>query len=408
MSGSGARHRSGQRRHGRSHSTAQRLAVGVLLGLAGVLALVVGLTRGGPGGGTQSLTAGSDPASIASAVVQAGVPSGGSPTPEPAAGAVRAQSGQVAAAVGSAGGPAPATRKAAPPTAAGTRRAAVPPPAPVAVVPSAPVTVDPGAAGPGIPGSWKLAFGDTFNGPGLDLTRWQLCNPSFRAMCLPYNDEKETFNTATVGNPNVTVAGGQLHLTATRTGGQIRSGMVSTGPWPAIFGPKPAGYTGFHYTYGYYQGRVRIPAGDGYWPSLWELPQQQQQGGKAWPDTGEYDVFEIPGNNPSDYHFTAHWGGGGGSCGHPCSPQVATISSAATNWHVYGLDWEPTGLTWYLDGHKMGNTVTTPGAIKNYPFYIIANLSVGGSWGPLNGGITGSTPFPATMDIDYLNVWQHP
>ncbi len=275
--------------------------------------------------------------------------------------------------------------------------------------PTPPEGGDPaGAGGPGIPGNWKLAFGDNFNGTSLDLTHWQLCNPSFRASCVPYNNEQETFNTATTDNPNVTVSGGQLHLTATRTAGQIRSGMVATGPWPATFGPKPANYTGFSYTYGFYQGRVRIPAGDGYWPSLWELPEQQQQGGKAWPDTGEYDVFEIPGNDPGDYHFTAHWGGAGGGCGHPCSPQVATISNAATNWHVYGLDWEPTGLTWYLDGQKMGNTITTPAAIKNYPFYIIANLSVGGSWGPLKGGITGSTPFPASMDIDYLNVWQHP
>lgn len=261
-----------------------------------------------------------------------------------------------------------------------------------------------------IPGTWTLAFHDEFDGQQLDLTRWQLCNPSFRASCVPYNNEQEIFNTTGSGrNANVEVSGGQLHLIATRDAhGQIHSGMVSTGPWPATFGPRPAGYTGFSYTYGYYEGRVRVPKGNGYWPSLWELPWQQEQGGKGWPDTGEYDTFEIPGNDPTQYHFTAHWGGPGGTCGHPCSHQEAKIADASTTWHTYGLDWEPTGLTWYVDGTKMGHTVTTPEAIKNYPFYIIANLSVGGIWPPLHAGVDATTPFPASMDIDWLRVYQHP
>lgn len=92
----------------------------------------------------------------------------------------------------------------------------------------------------------------------------------------------------------------------------------------------------------------------------------------------------------------------------PCTPQQATISDASAGWHTFGLDWEPDGLTWYVDGKKMGRTVTDQAAIKNYAFYIIANLSVGGTWPPLNGGIDGSTPFPASMDIDWLRVYKHP
>ncbi|MCM3882878.1 family 16 glycosylhydrolase [Frankia sp. R82] len=266
----------------------------------------------------------------------------------------------------------------------------------------------PQPVGPVSPGGrgWKLVLGDDFDGTALDRTKWQLCNPSFRSLCLPWNNEKEIFNTAATDNANVRVADGALHLSATRdAGGQIHSGMVSTGPWPASFGPAPAGYQPFSYTYGYYEGRVRIPRGNGFWPSMWQLPAGTT-GGAGWPDTGEMDVFEIPGNNPSEYHFTAHWGGGGGECGHPCSPQQATISDASAGWHVFGLDWEPDGLTWYVDGKKMGRTVSDPGAVKNTPFYVIANFSVGGSWGPLGGGVDASTPFPASMDIDYLRVYQ--
>jgi hypothetical protein len=280
----------------------------------------------------------------------------------------------------------------------------------VAATPGTLSTATPGIAGGpplGVPGQWKLAFSDDFDGAALDYTKWQLCNPSFRALCLPWNNELEIFNTAVADNANVRVADGQLHLVATKdASGQIHSGMVSTGPWPAEFGPRPAGYQGFSYTYGYYEGRVRIPRGNGFWPSLWELPVAAEQHG-GWPDSGEFDVFEIPGNDPTEYHFTAHWGGTGGECGHPCSAQQAVISDAAENWHTYGLDWEPDGLTWYVDGKKMGETITDPAAVKNYPFYIIANFSVGGDWGPLRGGTDGSTPFPASMDIDWLRVYQH-
>jgi beta-glucanase (GH16 family) len=276
-----------------------------------------------------------------------------------------------------------------------------------ASTPASTAPAQPDGPPPGASGWWKLVFDDEFSGSTLDRTKWQLCNPSFRAYCLPWNNELEVFNTAATDNANVRVADGQLQLVATKdANGQIHSGMVSTGPWPSSFGPRPAGYQGFTYTYGYYEGRVRIPRGNGYWPSMWELPANTDGRG-AWPDTGEFDVFEIPGNNPTEYHFTAHWGGGGGDCGHPCSPQQATISDAAATWHTYGLDWEPNGLTWYVDGKKMGDTITNPAAIKNTPFFLIANLSVGGSWGPLKGGPDASTPFPGSMDIDWVRVYQH-
>ena len=264
--------------------------------------------------------------------------------------------------------------------------------------------IDPASGNPqpnGQTAGWHLVFSDEFNANELDLTKWIMCNPSFASSCNPYNNEEEKFNTAATGNKNVVVSGGQLHLIATKEGGQVWSGMVSTGP--DKFGYNNPGYQSFQFTYGYYEGRVKMPKGNGFWPSMWMLPDQDKYG--AWPDSGEYDVVEIPGNNPTEYHFTAHWAGGG-QCGHACTPQQATVADTSADYHTFGYDWEPEGLTWYFDGKKMGDTVTDAAAIKKTPFYIIANFSVGGSWGPLNGGTDGSTPFPASMDIDYLRVWQ--
>lgn len=265
-----------------------------------------------------------------------------------------------------------------------------------------PISGNPAPNGP--TGDWHLVFSDEFNGNTLDLSKWIMCNPSFATSCLPYNEEQQKFNVAQTNNENVKVSGGNLHLVTTKdSSGQIWSGMVSTGP--NKFNYDQPNYQPFEYTYGYYEGRVKFPKGNGFWPSMWMLPDQDKNG--PWPDSGEYDVVEIAGNDPTKGHFTAHWGpNGSGDCGHPCTPQEETISDASADYHTYGFDWQPDGLTWYVDGKQVGNKITDPNAIRNHPFYIIANFSVGGSWPPLNGAPDSSTVFPASMDIDYLRVWQ--
>lgn len=268
--------------------------------------------------------------------------------------------------------------------------------------PSITFAADPQPAGQA--GGWDMVFNDEFTGTSLDLTKWIMCNPSFASSCNPWNNEQEKYNTAQTGNKNIIVSDGVLHLVTTKeSNGQIWSGMISTGP--NKFNYNQPGYQSFQFTYGYYEGRVKMPKGNGFWPSLWMLPDQDKYG--PWPDSGEYDVVEVAGNDPTKYHFTSHWGpNGSGICGHPCTPQVATVVDMSAGYHTYGFEWQPDGLTWYFDGQKMGNKITDPGAIKQTPFYIIANFSVGGSWPPLNGAPDGSTKFPASMDIDYLRVWQ--
>jgi beta-glucanase (GH16 family) len=268
-------------------------------------------------------------------------------------------------------------------------------------------SVDPTSGNPapnGPTGDWHLAFSDEFNGTSLDTTKWLLCNPSFDSICVNKNHELQEFNQSLTNNANAKVSGGQLQLIATKQNGQIVSSMISTGPIPKKWGNyTQPGYQPFQFTYGYYEGKVKFPKGRGFWPSLWMLPDQEKYG--DWPGSGEYDVIEVSGNDPYTGYFTAHWGGNG-PCGHACNFQIKPIADVSSGWHTYGFDWEPTGLTWYVDGKQIGNTVTDPGSIQTHPFYIIANFSVGGTWGSLGPQPDNTTPYPSSMDIDYLRVWQ--
>ena len=48
--------------------------------------------------------------------------------------------------------------------------------------------------------------------------------------------------------------------------------------------------------------RAKLPAGKGIWPAIWMLPTDEKYGG--WASSGEIDIMELVGNEPSTYHGT--------------------------------------------------------------------------------------------------------
>lgn len=66
-----------------------------------------------------------------------------------------------------------------------------------------------------------------------------------------------------------------------------------------------------------------------------------------------------------------------------------------TGWHTYGVDWEPGSVTYYYDGHQVGQI--TSGVISA-PMYLILNDAVPGG---------GYIHAPSTMKVDYVRVWRH-
>ncbi len=236
---------------------------------------------------------------------------------------------------------------------------------------------------PGNPADWVMTFHDEFDGSSLDLTKWQTSYVWGRTN----NDELEWYvdDAAIVSN-------GTLKLIAKhetrQTGFPYTSGLIS-------------GHKAFSQMYGYFEIRMKIPSGKGFWPAFWLLPIPAD----LWPP--EIDVMENLSHDPHTIYMTHHYttnypdvgGDRGGQHG-----GAYTGPDYSADFHTYGVEWNSKTIVWYLDGvERYRSTEHVPIAGHGFTgMYLIANLAVGGSW---PGAPDGSTIFPNQLEIDYIRVY---
>jgi len=161
----------------------------------------------------------------------------------------------------------------------------------------------------------------------------------------------------------------------------------------------------FTTTYGRIEARIKLPAGDGLWPAFWALGSDIESAG--WPNCGEIDVMESLGSDPFTLFGSIHGPQEGTSRDYTLSASEHSASSLASAFHVYGVQWSPSAITFTFDGSAY--SVRTPASLSpgqqwvfDKPFFLLLNLAVGGS---LPGAPNDSTPFPATMLVDWVRVY---
>lgn len=227
---------------------------------------------------------------------------------------------------------------------------------------------------------WKLVFADEFNGSQLDTTRWSTCYPWVEAGGCTNggNNELEWYQP-----DEVFVENGLLRLRAqernVKEGYPYTSGMVIT-------------HEKFSFQYGYVEARIKVPAGQGLWPALWLLPEDED-----WPP--EIDIHEVLGNTPSTIHTTLHYTTDGEN--HFSSGSSWKGPDFSAGFHTIGLLWEPHLIAWTIDGvERFAVTENIP----QEPFYLLANLAVGGDW---PGSPDAYTIFPSYYEIDYIRIYEN-
>ncbi len=162
----------------------------------------------------------------------------------------------------------------------------------------------------------------------------------------------------------------------------------------------------FQLKYGRIEARIKIPQGQGLWPAFWMLGSDYDRIG--WPACGEIDIMENVGFEPSRIHGSLH--GPGYSGGHPLSgfytlPNQGRFSEG---FHVFAIEWEPETVRFYVDDilYETQTADNVPAGARwafDHPFFLVLNVAVGGYW---PGDPDASTPFPATMLVDYVRVYR--
>ncbi|PTS81665.1 MULTISPECIES: family 16 glycosylhydrolase [unclassified Caulobacter] len=144
----------------------------------------------------------------------------------------------------------------------------------------------------------------------------------------------------------------------------------------------------FSQTYGYFEMRARLPAGQGAWPCFWLLSTKPG-------DRSEIDILEARGQladiNNTSLHHTSLAGGQVGS-------SVFTPGGASA-FHTYGLLWDKDDLVWYVDGAEVYRLATP--ADMNVPMYLVVTLAVG-SWA---GTPDAASLAASSFDVDYVRAY---
>lgn len=159
----------------------------------------------------------------------------------------------------------------------------------------------------------------------------------------------------------------------------------------------------FSAQYGHVEARMKIPRGQGMWPAFWMLGTDI--GSVGWPNSGEIDVMENVGYEPSTIHGTIHGPGYSGSNGIGAAYTLANGAAFADAFHTFAVDWAPNSIKWSVDG--VVYQTRTPADVGsntwafNKPFFLILNLAVGGDW---PGDPNSATAFPAQLVVDSVSV----
>jgi len=259
---------------------------------------------------------------------------------------------------------------------------------------------------------WKLVWSDEFNGPDGSAP-----DPAWWTYDLGGNgwgnDELEYY---TRRPENVAIQNGNLVITARRESFSGPADPAATGPEGKTVVTRD--YTSarlktqglFSQTYGRFEARIQIPKGQGIWPAFWMLGADIDK--VHWPGSGEIDIMENIGKEPTKIHGSLHGPGPGGS-GTDDMTAVFTLPRGgqfAEAFHVFAVEWEPGVIRFYVDG-TLYFTATPKGMphgtgwVFDHPFFLLLNLAVGGDW---PGNPDSSTQFPQQMLVDYVRVYGVP
>lgn len=200
-----------------------------------------------------------------------------------------------------------------------------------------------------------------------------------------------------------------LKLRAEYAGGRILADTLTLPPnyyhfandslHPSLYYYSGAATAIEKFRYGYFEGRMKLPANAGAFPAFWLFNNVNG-------DYQEIDIFEVSwwiNPNTSRKFFGTMWVGYNNNPQHHYTAFNYTIPSNEpdiTNWHTYGLEWSPKRIVWYFDNQVVGELLHDSVPVDS--LYLMLNYALDNFVMP--GGTPIQTGFPNDMVIDYVSI----
>ncbi len=240
---------------------------------------------------------------------------------------------------------------------------------------------------------WRLTWSDDFSGSAStapDATKW-----TREVGGSGWGNEELQYHTNSAANSALDGAG-HLAITARSDGA---TGLTC---WYGACRYTSARLTTantFAQAYGRISARIKLPRGQGIWPSLSALGANVSTVG--WPGAGELNVMNSHGDEPATVES--------GLAGPGYSKWVTTTLSSGTfadGYHTFTADWYPDHISFFVDGQLYHSQYRAPagaGWVFDHPFFLELDIAVGGNQ---PGNPDGSTALPQQMLVDWVRVYQ--
>ncbi len=245
---------------------------------------------------------------------------------------------------------------------------------------------------------WSCTFSDDFVGVALDRTKW-VPQTIFSSGSFPLGPYACYYDDPSV----VSVSGGALHLTVRGLSPPQQCSQVVP-LLPTSYGAGMVStYHLFSQQYGRFEARFRTTDTDqpGLQEAWWLWPDDREGVLASWPLAGEIDIVETyskyPGLGIPFLHYTANDNGGpipGLNTSWDCEAQRGV-------WNTFTLVWTATSIEALVNGDRcLLNTSGNTAFMKKYILNLTQALGTG------DNSYAGTAPLPATMDVEYVKVWQ--
>lgn len=268
--------------------------------------------------------------------------------------------------------------------------------------------------------TWDLVFSDEFNEDSLDTDKWLRFYPYCETQdeCLVSRTHGWPGDMVIYKDENVQMSGqGTVKIIA-------RKGPVEH--WYSASSNYTSGilHSRFKFGRGRFECRCKVPKSTSnfLWPAFWLF------GGNG--ACSEIDILEITGSPSNRYHHALHRYNSTCNGIDASDEGTSELTDLSESFHVYSVDWDKWFVNFYIDNKLMYRScriydllnrpvskcdVPAGIYIQNQAFpaqdaemSIIVGLAIhdGLFVSPL-GGIATVPDLPATLEVDYIRVYQH-